>query len=92
MIFDARPEPKTGHPKVETQFSLYRDGQRVYSSPITPVNPEQADPARLISTGTLRLETSLEPGEYMFQAIARDQLAPHKFQMAWQWTDLELVK
>jgi hypothetical protein len=92
VIFDARPEPKTGHPKVETQFSLYRNGQRVYSSPITPVNPEQADPARLISTDTLRLETSLEPGEYMFQAIARDQLAPHKFQMAWQWTDLELVK
>jgi hypothetical protein len=31
-------------------------------------------------------------GEYMFQAIARDQLTPHKFQMATQWTDLELVK
>src|ERR1035438_206376 len=29
---------------------------------------------------------------YMFQAIARDPLAPHKYQMAWQCTDLELVK
>ncbi len=92
VIFDARPGPKTGHPRVETQFSLYRDGQRVYTSPITPVKVEQADPTRLIATGTLLLETALEPGEYMFQAIARDQLALNKYKMAWQWTDLELVK
>jgi VWFA-related protein len=92
VIFDARPEPKTGHPKVETQFSLYRDGVRVYSSPITPVHATQVDPTHLVATGTLLLDTTLEPGEYMFQAIARDPRAPHKYQMAWQWTDLELVK
>lgn len=92
VIFDARQEAKTGHPRVETQFSLYRDGQRVYTSPITPVKAEQADPTRLIATGTLLLETALEPGQYMFQAIARDQLAPNKYKMAWQWTDIELVK
>ncbi len=92
VIFDARPESKTGHPKVETQFSLYRDGRRVYSSPITPVNGRQTDDTHLVATGTLLLNNSLEPGEYMFQAIARDPLAPHKYRMAWQWTDLELVK
>jgi hypothetical protein len=46
----------------------------------------------LVATGTFLLESSLEPGEYMFQAVARDPLAPHKRQMAWQWTDLQLVK
>jgi hypothetical protein len=92
VIFDVRLAAKTGHPQVETQFSLYRDGQRVYSSAITPLNAAQADPTRLVATGTLRLERSLEPGEYMFEAIARDQLAPRKSQMATQWTDLEIVK
>jgi len=92
VIFDARPEPKTGHPKVETQFSLYRDGRRIYSSPITPANAKQTDTTHLVATGTFLLESSLEPGEYMFQAIARDPLAPHKYQMAWQWTDIQLVK
>jgi VWFA-related protein len=92
VIFDARPEPKTGHPKVETQFSLYRDGLRIYSSPITPANSKQTDATHLVATGTLLLGSSLEPGEYMFQAIARDPRAPHKYQMAWQWTDIELVK
>jgi VWFA-related protein len=92
VIFDARLAAKTGHPQVETQVSLYRDGQRVYSSAIAPLNAAQADPTRLVATGTLRLERSLEPGEYMFEAIARDQLAPHKSQMATQWTDLEVVK
>ena len=92
VIFNARLAAKSGHPQVETQFSLYRDGQRVYSSAITPLNAVQADPTRLVTTGTLQLDTSLEPGEYMFEAIARDQLAPHKSQMATQWTDIEVVK
>jgi VWFA-related protein len=92
VIFDARPQPTGGHSKVETQFSLYRDGRRIYSSPITPANAKQTDATHLVATGTLLLESSLEPGEYMFQAIARDLLAPHKYQMAWQWTDLQLVK
>jgi VWFA-related protein len=92
VIFDARPEPTAGHSKVETQFSLYRDGRRIYSSPITPANAKQTDATHLVASGTLLLESSLEPGQYMFQAIARDPRAPHRYQMAWQWTDLELVK
>jgi hypothetical protein len=92
VIFDARPGPTAGHSKVETQFSLYHDGRRIYSSPITPANAKQTDATHLVASGTLLLESSLEPGQYMFQAIARDPRAPHRYQMAWQWTDLELVK
>jgi len=93
VIFDARPDPKTGFAKVETQFSLYRDGRPVYTSPVTPLKMEQqADLSRLVASGTLTLGTKLEPGEYVFQAVARDPLAPQRYQTASQWTDLEVAK
>jgi hypothetical protein len=41
VIFDARPDSKTGRAKIETQFSLYRDGRPVYTSPATPLKTEQ---------------------------------------------------
>jgi len=93
VIFDARPDSKTGHAQVQTQFSLYRNGRPVYTSPATPLKTEQqADFSRLVASGTLTLGTELEPGEYVFQAVARDPLAPQRYQTASQWTDLEVAK
>ena len=93
VIFDARPDSETGLAKVETQFNLYRDGRPVYTSPETPLKTgPQADLSRLVASGTLRLGTALEPGEYIFQVVARDTLAPQRYRTASQWTDLEVAR
>ena len=49
------------------------------------------DLGRLVASGSLRLGSNLEPGEYVLQVVAWDKLAPGKFRVASQWTDLELV-
>ncbi len=93
VIFDARPASKTGRAVVETQYILYHDGRPVYTSPATPLKTEpQADLDRLFASGTLTLGSELEPGEYIFQAVARDALAPPRYQTASQWIDLEVAR
>jgi hypothetical protein len=92
VIFDARRDRETGRPEIETQFMLYREGQCVFTSPVTPFQTkQQEDLGRLAASGSLRLGSNLEPGEYVLQVVAWDKLAPEKFRVAAQWTDLELV-
>ncbi len=92
VIFDARRNQETGRPQIENQFMLYRDGKCVYTSPLTPFHTkQQEDLGRLVASGSLRLGSNLEPGEYVLQVVAWDKLAPGKFRVASQWTDLELV-
>jgi hypothetical protein len=93
VVFDARLDRVTRRPEVETQFLLYRDRQCVFTSPVIPFQTKQQhDLGRLSATGSLRLGSNLEPGEYLLQVVAWDKLAPQKFRMATQWTDLELVR
>jgi hypothetical protein len=92
VIFDSRRDHQTGRPQIETQFMLFREQVCVYTSPVTPFETKrQEDLGRLVLSGSLRLGSNLEPGEYMLQVVAWDKLAPEKFRVASQWTDLELV-
>ena len=92
VIFDARAELTTGRSKVETRLNLYRDGERIHTSSVASLNWESPGSNRLVATGTLRLARELQPGEYVFEAVAYDPLAPRKHRTAVQWIDLEVVK
>jgi VWFA-related protein len=92
VIFDARRDRETDRPEIETQFLLYRERLCVFTSPVIPFRTKQQDDlGRLSATGSLRLGSNLEPGEYVLQVVAWDKLAPAKFRVASQWIDLELV-
>jgi hypothetical protein len=92
-IYNALIDPASHQPNVTIQLQLYRDGKQVFSSPILPVDTKnQADLARIVTTGVLSLNPELEPGSYYLQIIATDALTKEKHSQAMQWIDFEIVK
>jgi VWFA-related protein len=92
LVLNARPDPVTGRPQVETQVVLYRDGRPVFRGALRPINSVGQDPNELRSIGSLNLGTDLSPGEYVLQVVVTDKLAKEKkYQMATQWIDFDLI-
>lgn len=52
----------------------------------------QPDLARLLTTGVMRLQDDLEPGNYYLQVVITDKAAKHKQPPVTQWVDFEIVK
>ncbi len=94
QVFNARFDPKTKQPAVDTQIRLYRDGKLIFTGKPSPLQTNnQPDPKRIISGGLLRLGPKMLPGEYILQVTATDRLAKEndKYRRASQWIDFEVV-
>jgi VWFA-related protein len=92
LVLNARPDPVTGRPQVETQVVLYRDGRPVFRGALRPINAAGQDPNELRSIGSLNLGMDLSPGEYVLQVVVTDKLAKEKkYQMATQWIDFDVI-
>ncbi|HEY6188546.1 MAG TPA: VWA domain-containing protein [Pyrinomonadaceae bacterium] len=92
-IYNARLNPSTRLPELETQVRLYRDGQLVFTGRATPFNAAgQTDMRQIVVGGALRLGTDLPPGQYVLQAIVIDKLAGNDASLATQWMDFDLVE
>jgi VWFA-related protein len=93
LVYNARFDKATGHPQLEVQVRLFKDGQQTYASPIQPLEIVQhPDPKRIGITGQLNLKTKQEPGEYVLQIILTDRLAKEKYRTATQWLDFQVVE
>jgi VWFA-related protein len=80
-------------PKVQTQVQLVREGQTVFNGRIAPFDGSgHKDLRRLSAGGRLRLGPELVRGNYIFQVIVTDLLAPRGRQVAIQWIDFEIVE
>jgi VWFA-related protein len=80
-------------PKVQTQVQLVREGQTVFNGRIAPFDASgHKDLRRLSAGGRLRLGPELVRGNYIFQVIVTDLLAPRGRQVAIQWIDFEIVE
>jgi VWFA-related protein len=92
-IYNARPEPKTYHVKLESQVRLFKDGKQVYGGPSTPlVTSSTPDLRRIETAGELHLTRELEAGQYVLQVVVTDKLAKTKYNTATQWTDFEVTQ
>ena len=92
-IYNSVLDPVSHLPQVLLQIQLYRNGKQVLSSQPIPVDvSNQADVARLVATGVLRLKPDLEPGPYFLQLVATDSLVKTRKEQAVQWIDFEIVK
>jgi VWFA-related protein len=92
-IYNAQIDPATNQPKLELQARLFRDDKIVYTGQPIPVDvSKQADLARILGVGEIRLEPKLEPGAYYLQLIVTDALTKEKQQQAIQWIDFDIVK
>jgi hypothetical protein len=92
-IYNAQIDPATSQPKLEIQARLFRDDKVVYTGqPMTVDLSKQADLARILAVGTIRLESKFEPGAYYLQLMVTDASTKEKQQQASQWIDFEIVK
>lgn len=93
VIYNVQVDKATGHPQLQTQMRLFRNGQQVFAGRVQAFDASnQSDLKRLTAGGTLKLGSDLPPGEYVIQVIVTDALAKEKHRTATQWIDFEIVK
>jgi hypothetical protein len=89
QVFNAKPEPGTGRPLIETEGRIFRDGKPVLGAlPSALQSRSGGTDGTSLATGAIAL-SSLEPGNYVLQLIAHD--VPGK-SVATQWTDFTVVR
>ncbi|HEV7744905.1 MAG TPA: VWA domain-containing protein [Pyrinomonadaceae bacterium] len=83
-----------GHPQLQTQMRLFREGKDAFTGKLLPYNGgQQTDMKRLDAGGRLIVGGNLEPGEYVLQVTVTDLLAKNKRQStATQWIGFEIDK
>jgi hypothetical protein len=83
-----------GHPQLQTQMRLFRDGKEVFTGKPLSFNPgQQTDMKRLNSGGRLVVGSVLAPGEYVLQVTVTDALARNRrYGTTAQWIDFEIIK
>src|SRR4026209_835365 len=76
-IFNARAD---GNDKsqLEMQIRLFRDGQQVYNSPPTLLNPQGDPKAKRLASGVHMQLTNVPPGNYVMQVVVYDTLRKDK--------------
>jgi hypothetical protein len=94
VIYNARPNARSGLPDLTAQLRLFRDGQLVKSEEAETIDRSvlQFDPKRLSAKGRLVLGENLEPGAYVLQILVTDPLAKDQLKTASQWIDFEIVR
>lgn len=82
-----------GHPQLQTQMRLFRDGKGVFTGRVLPFNVgQQTDVKRLSAGGRILIGPDLSPGQYVLQVSVTDALAKDKLNVATQWIDFEIVR
>ncbi|HEV8427193.1 MAG TPA: VWA domain-containing protein [Pyrinomonadaceae bacterium] len=91
-IYNARVDPATGQPQLETQVRVFRDGQPVFTGRVQrfPLN-NPPDLSRLSAASAIQLGAEMTPGEYVLQVIVSDLLAGEKYATASRWVDFKIV-
>ena len=92
-IYNAKLDPATNRPQLQTQMRLFRDGKEVFQGKLSPYNMgEQTDLKRLSAGGRLVLGSNLIPGEYVLGVFVTDELVKSKQNTASQLMNFEIVK
>jgi VWFA-related protein len=78
--------------QLTAQVRILRDGKIAFTGDPTPINFQgQTDLQHLISAAHFQIDSSISPGDYVFQIIVTDS-AKQKPRVATQWIDFEVVK
>jgi hypothetical protein len=92
QILNARRDPSTQRPRLQTQVRLWRGGKAVYEGPPTPLPVSSAGGERVAAGGSLSLGTGVEPGDYGLEVTVTDLAAPAVRRVAAQWAALQVVR
>jgi VWFA-related protein len=92
-IYNARLDPATNRPRLQTQVRLFREGQLAYEGRAAPFETTQADDLkRLVAGGGVKLGRAAAPGDYTLQVVVTDLLAKESRRTATQWIDFQIVR
>jgi VWFA-related protein len=92
-IYNAKLDATTNLPKLSIQMNLYKDGTLISEGKPQPADLEkQADLARINDYGYLRLNPTIEPGDYAVQVIVTDISEGGKNAASSQWVDFEVIQ
>ena len=76
--------------RLVSQTTIFREGQKVYSSDRLPVTSKDQPDLKRIATGArMGLGSILTPGEYVLQIVVEDQVTKRS---AMQWIEFEVVR
>ena len=79
-------------PNLVLQTKLFRDGKVVKTGTETPIDvTNNADAARVLTSGVFHLMPDLEPGDYNLQVVVTDKNGKQK-QSVTQWMAFEITK
>jgi VWFA-related protein len=93
VVYNAPIDPATQLPNLTMQVKLYRDGRSLGPAVEAPIDVgNQADLSRLFITGSVRLSSNLEPGNYYLQVVIVNKAVKDKQPSVTQWVDFEIVK
>ena len=95
VIYNATLDPVTQLPNLVMETKLFRDGKVVKSASDMAIGgANQPDLARLFTTGVMRLQQDLEPGNYYLQVVITDKAVKDKDKQppVTQWVNFEIVK
>jgi VWFA-related protein len=87
-VYNARKGP-TGHPQIEAEVRLFREGILVFRSGPRPIQQTPAIP-EIAASGVLRLGTDTPPGSYVLELTVTDRLSK-KQNRAVQMIDFEMI-
>ncbi len=92
LIYNARLDKQTRHPRLQAQIRLFHDDKLIYTGKVSPVDAKgQTDMTKLATVGTVQLGSSERPGTYFLELSVTDLLADEKHNTSISWIDFELV-
>jgi VWFA-related protein len=92
-IYNARIDPNTSRPQLQTQALVFRDGRPIFTGPVQTFDATgQTDMLHLRGGAALMLGAGFAPGDYVLQVIVNDTLVKGNNRTATQWIDFEVVK
>jgi hypothetical protein len=93
VVYNAAIDRATQLPNLVMETNLVRDGKVVKSGAQIPLSSaNQPDLTRLLTSGVMRLQQDLEPGNYYLQVVITDKAAKAKQPPVTQWVNFEIVK
>ncbi len=90
QIFNARLDPGTNKPALDTEVRVFRGQQQVLATEPKRLDVAATGSARTTAKGNVPLE-AFEPGSYALQFIVRDTFAKEHEGVATQWIDFDVV-
>ncbi|HXN46449.1 MAG TPA: VWA domain-containing protein [Bryobacteraceae bacterium] len=91
QIFNARLDPGTNKPALDTEVRVFHGQQQVLATDLKRLDIAATGSARTTAKGNVPLE-AFEPGSYALQFVVHDTLAKEHEGVATQWIDFDVVQ